>query len=300
MSVNLASLYGQQFSTNVALLLQQKGSRLRDAMTVGTYTGSQASPVDQLAAVEAQEVTSRFEPMPRVDASVDRRWVFPTDVDLPQLVDKFDKLRLFSDPGSMYTENAVYGLGRKIDSVIYAAMFGTAKTGVSGGTSTILPTSTSTNVVGVSTGGTTSNLNVAKLRTAKKFLMAAQVDLDNDPIYCAITSAEHDSLLNEIQVISADFNGGKPVLDEGRIKRFLGINFIHYESLTTGTDDAAGTSTAVPLWAKSGMHLGIWSDVESSVTQRDDIRGLPWQVYAKMTIGATRLEEKKMIKIWCR
>ncbi len=89
-------------------------------------------------------------------------------------------------------------------------------------------------------------------------------------------------------------------MTDGKVTRFLGINFIHYESLTTGTDDGAGTSTAVPLWAKSGMHVGMWNDIETKVSQRDDIRGLPWQVYAKMTVGATRIEEKKMIKIWCR
>jgi hypothetical protein len=38
---------------------------------------------------------------------------------------------------------------------------------VTGGTSTTFPTSTSTNVVGLSTGGSNSNLNVAKLRAAE-------------------------------------------------------------------------------------------------------------------------------------
>lgn len=289
----------EQFSTNVKLLLQQMDSRLAGAVLTGTHIGKQASPVDQIGAIEMVPVTSRFSPIGRVDASTDRRWVFPSDFELPQLVDSFDQLRLIVDPKSHLVQAAVAAANRKKDAIIYNAFFGTAKTGEQGATSTILPTSTSTNVVAVDTGGSVSNLNVAKLRTAKKFLMAAEVDLDTDPIYCAITSKEHDSLLNEIQIINTDYSA-KPVLVDGRIRTFLGINFIHYEAATTGTDDDAGTSTQIPLWAKSGMHLGMWSDLEANVTQRTDLTGQPWQVYTKMTLGATRLEEKKIVKIWCR
>ena len=129
MSINLPSHYVMQFSTNLQLLLQQKGSKLMNAVTQGNYVGKQASPVDQMDKVEAQRVTSRFAPMGRVDANVDRRWVFPVDYDLPQLVDHFDKLRLITDPESLYVQNAVNAMGRKKDYEIISAFMGTAKTG---------------------------------------------------------------------------------------------------------------------------------------------------------------------------
>lgn len=306
MSINIPTFYAQQFATNVALKLQQKGSRLRMAVTEGHYVGSQASPVDQIASIEAQPVTSRFGPMGRVDAVLDRRWVFPLDFDLPQLIDKFDKLRLLVDPESQYVTNAVYALGRKIDTTVIAAFFGAAKTGVTGGTSTILPTSTSTNVVGLNTGGSNSNLNVAKLRAAKKFLMAAEVDLENDPIFCAVDAVNHDALLNEVQIVSSDFNGAdKPVLMDGKVTRFLGINFIHTEKVASAAnlalDDQSTSSSSkqIPIWAKSGMHLGLWNDLTASISIRHDLQGEPFQSYNYMTIGATRIEEPKTIKVWC-
>jgi hypothetical protein len=301
MSINLPALYVQEYATNIQLLLQQKGSKLREAVTFGTYTGKQASPVDQIGAVEMQPVTSRFAPMGRVDAAVDRRWVLPSDFDLPQLIDSFDKLRMLTDPESSYVQNAVFAAGRKMDDLILAAFHGTAKTGETGSTDTILPTSTSTNVVGVSTGGTTSPLNVEKLKRARRFLRAAEVDLESDPIYCSVSAVDEEALLGEIQMISSDFNAGYgPVLQEGRLVRFLGINFINSEKVSSGTDDAAGTSRAVPMWAKSGMHVGLWNDMTTDISQRKDLQGLPWQAYVYMTAGATRLEEKKVIKIWCR
>lgn len=290
----------EQFATNIALLLQQTDSRLGSAVNVGSYVGKQGSPVEQIGAIEMTPVTSRFAPMGRVDATTDRRWVFPSDFELPQLLDSFDQLRLIVDPKSALVQSAVAAANRKKDAIIYAAMFGTAKTGESGATSTILPTSTSTNVVSVDVGGAASSLNLAKLRTAKKFLMAAQVDLAADPIYCAITSKEHDALLNEIQVVNTDYSPLGSQIVNGMVKSVLGINFIHYEAATTATDDQSGTSNQIPFFAKSGMHLGMWNDLEADVSQRKDLQGQPWQVYTKMTLGATRIEEKKMVKIWCR
>jgi len=297
MSVNLPGHYVVQYANNIQLLLQQKGSKLRNLVMTGSYVGKQASPVDQIGSISAQKVASRFAPMGRVDAPVDRRWVFPNDYDLPQLIDQFDKLRLLLDPSSSYVQNAMYAMGRAMDDEIIDAFFADAKTGETGATTTSFATATQT--VGVSTGGTTSSLNVAKLRAAKRILMANEVDLDSDPITCIITAKEHDALLNEIQITSMDFNS-KPVLVDGKVQQFLGINFVHCERLKTGIDDASGTSNMIPLFAKSGMHLGMWNDVTTDISQRKDLQGLPWQAYAYGTFGATRVEEKKIVRVWCR
>src|SRR6185312_870875 len=97
-----------------------------------------------------------------------------------------------------------------------------------------------------------------------------------------------DNLLAEAQVISTDFND-KPVLVEGKVTRFLGVNFIHSERLGTGTNDQAGTSTPCFVWQKEGMHLGIWNDISTNISQRHDLQSEPWQAYVYMTAGATRL-----------
>lgn len=298
MSVNIPSLYVSQFSSNVQLKLQQKGSVLRSCVMTGAHVGKQASPVDQFGAVSANKVIGRFNPMGRVDAPVDRRWVLPTDYDLPQLLDSFDKLRLLIDPESSYVTNAVNALGRSMDEEILAGIFGANLTGETGGTSTTFATAS---VVGVNQGAASAtNLTVAKLKRAKRLLMAANVDLRSEELYCAINAANHDALLDELQIINADYNGGENVLKDGMIMRFLGINFVHTELLTTGTDDQSGTSTQTPLWCKSGVHLGMWNDIETDISQRKDLQGIPYQAYVKGTFGATRLEEPKVIKIWTR
>lgn len=293
MSVNVPTFYVREYSTNVNLLLQQKGSKLRGAVTSGMYVGDQASPVDQIGSVEAQLVTTRFAPMGRVDAPTDRRWVFPADYDLPQLIDKFDKLRLITDPESQYVTNAVYALGRKMDTAIITAFMAAAKTGVNGATSTVF---TAANEIDVAVGGANSRLNVAKLHAVRELILANHIDMQEDPVYIGLTAKDDSALLKEIEIISSEFKGGDaPVLRDGKLERFLGMNFIHCELIESV---AAGTNEVnVPVWARSGMHLGMWSDIQSSVSQRNDLQGEPFQAYVKATFGATRLDEKKVFNI---
>lgn len=299
----LPTLAVSQFSTNINLLLQIKGSMLSSCVTHGSYVGKQASPLDQVGSVEAQKVTSRFAPKGRVDATFDRRWVLPTDYDLPQLVDNFDQLRTINDVKSSYTQNVVNAMGRAKDDEIILGMFGANKTGETGATNTVFGAG---NVIGLNTGGTNTNLNVDKIRAAKLKLLQNFVDPTMDQIYMAIDAQNHDALLNEIQIISSDFNGGdRPVLKDGVVSRFLGVNFVLCERLRTkalGLDDQSTSASSIqlPMWAQSGVHLGTWSDVNVTVKQRYDLQGDPWEIYAMGTFGACRTEENKIVKVWAK
>lgn len=288
--------YVEQFSSNIQLKLQQKGSRLSMAVMSGNHVGSQASPVDQFGAINANKVTGRYQPISPTDAPTDRRWVFPQDYDLAQLLDSFDKLRLLIDPMSSYVTNSVYAMGRAKDQEILSGLLGTNFTGNNGGTQVAMP---STQIVSVQQGAASAtNLTVAKLREGVRILRKNQIEPD-EQICMAINATNHDSLLAEVQVISSEFND-KPVLVEGKIKRFMGVDFFETELVETGTDDLSGTSSKLPMWAKSGGYAGIWQDMVTDVSQRKDLRSLPYQAYVMGTFGATRLEEKKVVQIWAR
>lgn len=292
MSQNLPNHYVYQFANNVQLKLQQKGSKLMQYVSSGSHMGEQASVVDQWSKIEMQEVLSRFSPIVRTDAAADRRWVQPSKFDLAQMIDPFDELQILTDPKSKYVENAVNAAGRKYDDLIIDALFGTAKTGKLGTTSTTFP---SGQQVAVNQGASANTgLTVAKLREAKRLLMAAEVDLDSDSITAIVTAKQHDNLLAEAQVISMDFNE-KPVLVDGKVTRFMGINIVHCERL-----DTDGSSyRRIPVFAKSGIYLGKWNEMKTDISQRKDLSGHPWQAYLYMMAGATRLEEEKIVEIKC-
>ena len=138
--------------------------------------------------------------------------------------------------------------------------------------------------------------------SAKRLLMAAGVDLDTEQVFMAITASDHDALLNETQVVSLDFNT-RPTLVDGRVTAFMGINFVPVEFTDTAAyQDAtvasmtSGSNRLLPVWVRSGMHLGMWNDVTTRVDERADKR-YATQVYAKTTVGATRLEEKRVVQV---
>ena len=290
MSENLPNHYTISFSSNISLKLQQMGSMLRGTVTEGSYEGKAASPVSQYAQVSMNRVSSRFAPMQRVDATTDRRWVTPTDFDLPQLIDKFDKLKTLLDPESSYVQNAVFAAGREIDIAILQATNAAAATGEQGAGSTAYNTN---NTVTVSIGETNSRLNVPKLLALKEKMRSQFVDFDRDEVYIPLTAKDESSLLSQIQIVNKDFNGTeKAVLQEGRIRSFLGFQFVYCEQAEATM--AATNKVNVPAWAKSGMHLGIWNDITSDISRRNDLQGLPWQAYVYLSCGATRLEENKV------
>lgn len=290
MSENLPNHYTISFSANISLKLQQMGSMLRGAVTESPYEGKAASPVNQYAQVNMNRVSSRFAPMQRVDAVAERRWVTPSDFDLPQMIDRFDKLKTLLDPESSYVQNAVFAAGREIDIAILQATTANAQTGEQGAGSTAFNAS---NTVTVSIGETNSRLNVPKLLALKEKMRSQFVDFDRDEVYIPLTAKDESSMLSQIQIVSKDFNASeKPVLQEGKIKSFLGFQFIYCEQ--TEATMAATNKVNVPVWAKSGMHLGIWNDITSDISRRNDLQGLPWQAYVYLSCGATRLEENKV------
>jgi len=273
------------YKSTVEHLLQQKGSKLRDTVMVENFTGKSGVPVNQVGAVTAQQRTTRHADTPLIETPQDRRWVYPTDWEWADLIDDQDKLRVIADPTSPYAINGAYAMGRAMDDSIIPALRGTAKTGEDGDTSTTFP---SAQIAPTTTGG----LTIAKLREAKKILMANEVDIDNEELCCVISAEQHDDLLGETQAVSLDYNT-MPVLVDGKITSFMGFNFVHSERL-----ESSGTDRYVMAYAKSGVCLGIWNDIEVKISERDD-KSYATQVYVKGTFGATRIEEGKVVQITC-
>jgi hypothetical protein len=285
MSLEVPTHFVQQYKTNVELLLQQKGSKLRDKVMTDTYTGKAAKAVEQIGAVNAVKLSTRHADTPLISTPADARWVFPEDYVFADLIDTQDKLRMLIDPESSYARNGAYAIGRGMDDEIIAAFNGTSKTGENGTTNTTLPGAQT-----IAVGG--AGMTVTKLREARRRLMAAEVDVDNDTLYCALTARQIEDLFNETQVISLDYNTNR-VLVSGQVTSFMGFNFVHIERLATASGDRL-----CPCWAKSGMHLGMWEDIHTEIGPRAD-KNYSIQVFVRGTVGATRTEELKVVMITC-
>ena len=287
MSFEVTTAFVQQYTTNVALLLQQRGSKLRDYCTVGGYTGKAAKAVEQVGAVTAQVRTSRHSDTPLISTPHDARWVFPTDYEWADMIDDQDKLRMLIDPTSSYATNGAYALGRAMDDLIITAALGDAKTGENGTTTTGFATATQ------QIAAAASGLTIAKLRAAKKIFMRNEVDMDMDQLCIAVTAEQIEDLLATTEVTSSDYNTVKALV-QGNVDTFMGFKFIQIERL--GVDGSS--ARRVIAWAKSGLHVGMWNDINTRIGERAD-KSYSTQVYVKGTFGATRVEEKKVVEILC-
>jgi hypothetical protein len=283
MSDQISTAFVQQYATNVAHLLQQKGSKLRDAVMTSAATGKAAKVVEQVGAVNAVKRTTRHADTPLIDTPHSARWTFPVDYEWADLIDDQDKVRMLINPQSPYAVNGAYALGRAIDDEILGAFFATSKTGENGSTDEAFTGQQ------VAADGSDA-LTIAQLLEGKRILMANEVDLDNDTIYMAITAEQHEDLLGMADIKTIDSNATK-VLVDGRVRSFLGINFITTERIPGEADPYP-----LPMWAKSGMHLTMWNDITTKISERED-KSYATQVYVKGTFGATRLELGKVVRI---
>jgi hypothetical protein len=246
-------------------------------------TGKAAKVVEQVGAVNAVKRTTRHADTPLIDTPHSARWTFPVDYEWADLIDDQDKVRMLINPQSPYAVNGAYALGRAIDDEILGAFFATSKTGENGSTDEAFTGQQ------VAADGSDA-LTIAQLLEGKRILMANEVDLDNDTIYMAITAEQHEDLLGMADIKTIDSNATK-VLVDGRVRSFLGINFITTERIPGEADPYP-----LPMWAKSGMHLTMWNDITTKISERED-KSYATQVYVKGTFGATRLELGKVVRI---
>lgn len=283
MSTQINTAFVNQFSANVTMLSQQMGSLLRGTVDTETVNGEKAF-FDQVGSAAAAVRTTRHADTPMMETPHSRRMVTLSDYEYADLIDDQDKIRMLSDPTSVYAKAAAAGIGRAMDDVIISAFNASASTGKSGSTSTAFA---SGNIIAHGSAG----LTVAKLISAKKILDQNSVD-PSITRYIVVSPEQIEDLLNTTSVTSSDFNTVK-ALATGTVDSFVGFKFIVSNRLK---DD--GTSRECYAWAEDGMKLAIGKEPTAQITQRAD-KSYATQVYYCASFGATRMEEAKVVQILC-
>ena len=287
MSQQLTTAFVQQYSANVQMLSQQMGSRLRDAVRLETVVGKNAF-IDQIGSVTAQLRSSRHADTPQIDTPHQRRRLSIASYEFADLIDDQDKVRMLIDPTSSYAQAAAAAMGRAMDDVIITAALGTASTGETGSGSATLDATA--NMVG--SASSNDGLTIAKLTEAKRKMDLNDVD-PSIPRYIAVGPKQIEDLLGTTQVTSSDFNTIKALV-QGDVDTFMGFQFIMTNRLSIDSNDIRSCFA----WAEDGITLGIGKDVQARIDERND-KGYATQVYYCMDIGAVRMEEAKVVKIFC-
>lgn len=308
MSFQVTEAFVLQFSANIYMLSQQKGSRFRPAVRTESINGK-SKAFDRIGKKTATIRTTRHSDTPQTDTPHSRRWVSLADYHDGDLIDDMDKVRMLNDPQSEYMMAIAWALGRAMDDVVVAAADGTA---VTGETQTGTATHPNTQKIVCNDGaGSSANLNVEALRHIKQLMDAAEIPAEI-PRYIAVTANQLYSLLAHTEVTSADYNTVRALVN-GQLDTFMGFKFLHSERLalqsasliatfSAGTVGAGGDNVngfrKVIAWAQDGLILGIGSDVKGRISERTD-KCFSNQVYGSMSIGAVRMEEEKVVIAFC-
>lgn len=280
MSTLITEAFVQQYRSNVQMLYQQQGAKLRGSVRVEPVTGKQAF-FERLGATAAVKRTTRHGDTPLVNSAHSRRMVVLTDYEWADLVDQFDKVRLLISPESDYAQNAAWALGRATDDEIITAFGGNAFSGETGQTTVPLPAAQK-----IASGAT--GLTLVKILQAKKILDNADVPQE-DRWFVASPDGLED-LLNNTTVTSSDFNTIKALV-RGELNAWVGFTWI----ISTRLPKAGATRSSY-AWHRRAMGLAMGKDISGRITERAD-KSYSVQVYNSMILGATRIEDEGVVEV---
>jgi hypothetical protein len=283
-----------QFTDMVNLEAQQTESFFRSRVMTKPVKGKRFD-WQNLAATDDNEQTSRHQLVNLGDPQHERRGAIVKTFHQTWGVDRQDDLQSLIELGSPYVKNLAQTMARRFDRVVATAALGSILTGEE------FSTTTSAATDGVQTVDCTSTgLTYDKLREIVDNFYEKGIGLTADEkLYLAISNQEHNTLLNEIEILSSDYRRNEFSVESGKVTNALGMGIIVFPSSPKGSNpilDVTGGVRSSFAFASSGICVGINSDIEVRVEDRPDLVDTK-QVKALFRLGALRTEGSKVVKV---
>lgn len=293
MSWTVDTAFVQQYRNKLEMIFQQRGSRLRDTVTVVTQN-AEYDYHDRIGTATAQAMTTRHGDTPLNSIDHTRRRNQITGYNTAELFDNQDKLRMIINPTDGYAQSQAFALGRQMDDAIITAASGTAFSGKTGTTSVAFDATNQRVAVDFVESGApvNNNLTIGKLREARQKLLVNEAIMDGEGVYFILTAEQEMSLLRSTEVTSADYNTVKNLVN-GTVNSFMGFTFVRTQRLTK-----SGNNRTCLAYPKSGILLGVAQDLKVEIGPRAD-KNYSTQVYSESTFGSTRLWEEKVVEVLC-
>ena len=289
---NIPDHYTTQFDSNWKHLVQQKNSKLKEYVTIDSIEGKEKS-YNQIDATSMTQITDRSRDTRITDQAMAKRWIRPQQYDCAKLVDEWDEQLLGEVvlPTSPIIQSHAQAYARTCDTIIIGALGGTAYTGTTGTTATVLPAGQKVAVNYVESGtAANSGLTIAKLRAAKFLFDSNEIDEEEERIM-VVSAKQLQDLLRTIEVTSQDYNSVRALVD-GALNTFMGFKFRRSQLLTK-----VSTVRSCYAYVKSGVilaerglktHMDVRTDLSHSL-----------QIRSVASLAAVRMEEKKVVEIAC-
>jgi hypothetical protein len=279
MAVSISNAFVTLFDTEVKQAYQADAV-LRNTVRLRTGVTASTHRFPRIGAGVAQVRVPQTDVTP-LNVTYSNATVTLSDWIAAEYSDIFNQAKVNFDERQELVQVVSKAIGRRADQLVIDALAGS-------GTSL-----TVSNDIGASD----SNLNVAKLREAKRLMDANNVPMEDR--YILIHASNLSSLLSETAVTSSDFNSVKALV-QGDINSFLGFNFITIGDRSEGglTGGGSGSDRTVYAWHKSAIGMAEGMGVRSEINYIPEKTS--WLVASMFSAGATAIDAGGVVSIACR
>lgn len=315
--IDIPKHYADIFKANVYHKVQQTQSVLSSGVRQEMHGTGETAFYDSYEKTQTNKRTERAQQTQLVEVGRDRRAVRADWYDWATVIDRIDTAKTIHKPDSPLVQAATYAFNRTKDEIIYEAGLGVAYTGRKGVDQVALPDSQKIVAFDGTTTSGIANLNISTLaRIKRKFWdnnIGTGADLyPNAMLHIAVKGSAIEQMLNDDTITSADYNNVRALV-RGDIDTFMGFKFHIFNGLDqndetitydeeTGEYGGTGATTngevydRALVWSTDGILLSKGQDMRVRVSERDDLSYVK-QIYADMHLGATRMEEEKVIEL---
>lgn len=283
-----------QFQSSLHIRAQQFKSRLRPYVKLVQMNNADEMAYDGLGQVEVRELVGRFNETQPADIEHFRRRIPRRRFEATLYVDSYDLEGKVNDPQGEYASAIVAGMERRLDLLIYQAMFADVQTG-----RRFENTVTFANDGGL-TVNATAGLTLAKLLEGRQNFLDNEVGNDGGVLagskFCmGITGDEHTTLQQISQLTSGDWSS-QYSLEDGMMVRAAGIELIPFGALQNVPiiPVSGGVRTSF-LMAKDAIALAMPRSWTVTIKDRADFVDMK-QIQVTGVMGAVRTEGKRIQK----
>ena len=283
-----------QFDSMMQVEAAQRVSRLRSKVIVKSVTGKDFSH-NLFNGGNDTEIVTRYAPRVPSNSEHSVRWGRTRKFEWMEMFADYDSLAALINPEAGYAKAAVEAMFRREDRLIIEALGATVTTGENkDGTVTFANDGGTT----IAAGGT--GYTFAKVKTVKKNFINNEVGNDNLTKFTTlVTGNQIDNFYDEDELVGRDFNS-QLYIEAGEISKVMGMDVVKFGAPTSNPMlPVASNIRDCWAFAEGAIVLGITKDITLEIVQRTDLQASPWQVTARIYMGALRTEGKLVQKVQC-
>lgn len=295
MSQTVNNAFVIQFGNDLERLVQQEGSKIYPHVRAKSIVGKFCT-FNRLGAGSVSEKLTRHADTPEpMNLEHSTRACVLRTFNGSEMLDKSDQVRMLLDPTNEYSLSIADAMGRQVDDILLAGLYGNAKA---------MDTANALSDVALSAGQiidedfnseSNSKITLAKLREARRILQAADVNLDREMPIMLISPTDADALLAISQVTSSDYNTVRTLVN-GRVETFMGFKFVVTTRLELAAHKTSEGFARCIAFVPSALGVATNREKIIRIGERND-KCYSTEIYGEMDIGAVRRQEEKVVVI---